>query len=65
MEKYKKKIDEINFPQRKAQNQTASLENSLKSLKEELTPNFCKLFPKIGEEGTHPSSFYETGIILH
>ena len=32
--------------------------------REELTPTVMKLFLKITEEGTHPSSFYEATITL-
>ena len=34
------------------------------TVREELTPIFLKLFPKIAEEGTLPNSFYEATITL-
>ena len=34
------------------------------TFREELTPVLLKLFQKISEEGTHPSSFYEATITL-
>ena len=34
------------------------------TFREELTPTVMKLFLKITEEGTHPSSFYEATITL-
>ena len=41
-----------------------SQENSIKYLREELTPILLKLFQKIEGEGKHPNSIYEATITL-